>query len=278
MRKIFSEPIVHFLAVGALLFWLFAIFSDSDQTSDYQIVIKQSDLDVLYANFTRTWQRQPSEQEMNGLLEDWIREEIAYREALALGLEQEDAYIKRRLRMKMELILNDMSNLGQPTDQELADFLEQNSEKFWQEPRISFTQVFFQDQLMADQAEQLLEQLANGGANAGQFGDPIMLPEHVELSSLSVIDRQFGSGFAGQLEGLAVGAWKGPVQSGYGYHLVWVHSVEAGAHPQLEDIRPEVEREFAAQREDEIREEVYTRLRDKYEIVTVDDTVANLTQ
>lgn len=278
MRKIFSEPIVHFLAIGALLFWLFASFSNSDESSDDRIVIKQSDLDVLYANFTRTWQRQPSAQEMNGLLEDWIREEIAYREALALGLEQEDAYIKRRLRMKMELILNDLSNLSPPTDQELAEFLEQNPEKFWQEGRISFTQIFFREEPTAEQVMQTLDRVGDATANAGQFGDAIMLPVHVEMSFVSAIDRQFGTGFSGQLENLETGIWQGPLPSGFGFHLVLVHEIEAGKHPELEDIRPLVEREFTAQRENDIREDVYARLREKYEIITVDDTATDPAQ
>lgn len=278
MFRWLKEPLFHFLLIGALLFFSYSVFDDTDEYNDNRIVIKQSDLDVLYANFTRTWQRQPSEQEMSGLVEDWIREEIAYREALALGLEQEDAYIKRRLRMKMELILNDMSNLSPPTDQELADFLEQNPEKFWREPRISFTQIFFQEKPTAEQAEHILEQVADAGVNIAQLGDPIMLPEHVELSSSSLIDRQFGTGFASELERLTTGAWQGPVQSGFGFHLVRVHSKEAGSYPALEDVKPVVEREYMAQREDDIREEVYTRLRNKYEIVTVDDTAVDPAQ
>lgn len=278
MFRWLKEPLFHFLLIGALLFFSYSVFDDTDEYNDNRIVIKQSDLDVLYANFTRTWQRQPSEQEMSGLVEDWIREEIAYREALALGLEQEDAYIKRRLRMKMELILNDMSNLSPPTDQELAAFLEQNPEKFWREPRISFTQIFFQEKPTAEQAEHVLEQVADAGVNIAQLGDPIMLPEHVELSSSSLIDRQFGTGFASELERLTTGDWQGPVRSGFGFHLVRVHSKEAGSYPALEDVKPVVEREYIAQREDDIREEVYTRLRNKYEIVTVDDTAVDPAQ
>jgi len=271
MKKIISEPIVHFLVIGAFLFWLFAAFSGSDETSDYRIVIRQSDLDVLQANFSRTWQRPPTDQEWNGLLENWIREEIAYREALALGLDQQDTYIKRRLRMKMELILDDIGRMNPPTEQKLAEYLKQNPEKFWREPELSFSQVFFKEKPSEQVIEKNLEQLATAAGNLDQLGDAIMLPAYVALSPLSMVDRQFGDRFAAQLENLETGTWQGPVQSGYGFHLVMVHTRQAGSHPALQDIRAVVEREFMAEREDQLKEETYARLREKYEIVLEPD-------
>ena len=204
---------------------------------------------------------------MNGLLENWIREEIAYREALALGLDDQDTYIKRRLRMKMELILDDIGKLNPPTEQELAEYLEQNPEKFWRESELSFSQVFFKEKPAEQVIEQTVEQLANTGADLEQFGDAIMLPPYVSVSPLSMIDRQFGDGFAAQIENLETGTWQGPVQSGYGFHLVMVHTRQAGSHPALQDIRAVVERELMAEREEQLKEETYARLREKYEIV-----------
>jgi len=267
MFRWLKEPLFHFLLIGALLFWSYSIFDDSGEYNDYRIVVKQSDLNVLLANFTRTWQRPPTAQEMKGLLENWIREEIAYREAMALGLDEQDTYIKRRLRMKMELILDDIGKMNPPTDQELAEYLEQNPDKFWREPELSFSQVFFKEKPSEQVFKQAVEQLATAGANPDQLGDAIMLPPHVTLSSLSMIDRQFGDGFAAQIENFETGTWQGPVQSGFGFHLVMVHTKQAGSHPALQDIRAVVEREFMVQREDQVREETYARLREKYEVV-----------
>jgi hypothetical protein len=277
MFRWLKEPLFHFLLIGAILFVSYSVFDDSDEYNDNRIVIKQSDLNVLLANFTRTWQRPPTDQEMNGLLQNWIREEIAYREALALGLDEQDTYIKRRLRMKMELILGDIGKMNPPTEQELTEYLEQNSDKFWREPEFGFSQVFFEVKPTRQVIEQTVALLANDGANPEQYGDAIMLPGYVSLSPLSMIDRQFGDGFAAQLENLETGSWQGPVQSGFGFHLVMVHTRQAGTHPDLQDIRAVVEREFMAEREDQLKEKTYTRLREKYEIVVEPEDAADAT-
>lgn len=277
MFRWLKEPLLHFLLIGALLFFSYSVFDDSDEYNDNRIVIKQSDLNVLLANFTRTWQRPPTDQEMNGLLQNWIREEIAYREALALGLDEQDTYIKRRLRMKMELILGDIGKMNPPTEQELAEYLEQNPDKFWREPEFGFSQVFFEVKPTRQVIEKTVALLANDGANPEQYGDAIMLPGYVSLSPLSTIDRQFGDGFAAQLENLETGSWQGPVQSGFGFHLVMVHTRQAGSHPDLQDIKAVVEREFMAEREDQLKEETYTRLREKYQIVVEPKDAADAT-
>lgn len=277
MFRWLKEPLFHFLMIGAFLFWAYSLFDDSDEYNDNRIIVKQSDLSVLHANFMRTWQRPPTDQEWNGLLENWIREEIAYREAMALGLDEQDTYIKRRLRMKMELILDDIGNMNPPTEQELAEYLERNPDKFWREPELSFSQVFFKDKPTEQVTEQIVAKLTDEGANPEQFGDAIMLPAYVPLSSLAIVDRQFGDGFAAQIENLETGTWQGPVQSGYGFHLVMVHTRQAGSHPELQDIRAVVEREFMVEREDQLKEDTYARLREKYEIVLEPDDAPGAT-
>lgn len=177
----------------------------------------------------------------------------------------------------MELILDDIGNMNPPTDQELAEYLEQNPEKFWRESELSFSQVFFKEKPAEQVIEQTVEQLANAGTDLEQFGDAIMLPPYVTLSSLSVIDRQFGDGFAAQLENLETGTWQGPVQSGYGFHLVMVHTSQPGSLPPLKDIRAVVKRELMVEREDQFKEETYARLREKYEIVLEPDDAPGAT-
>ncbi|RZW12909.1 MAG: peptidyl-prolyl cis-trans isomerase, partial [Desulfobulbaceae bacterium] len=114
MKRILTEPLVHFLLIGALLFLGFSVFRASDESMDTTIVVTDNDIKVLKADFERTWQRPPREAELEGLLEEKIREEIAYREGLALGLDRDDPYIRRRLRMKLELLLEDISAQASP--------------------------------------------------------------------------------------------------------------------------------------------------------------------
>ena len=163
------------------------------------------------------------------------------------------------------------------TEQELAEYLEQNPDKFWRESELSFSQVFFEEEPAEKVIEQTVEQLANAGTNLEQFGDAIMLPAYVDLSPLSMVDRQFGDGFAVQLESFETGTWQGPVQSGYGFHLVMVHTRQAGSLPALRDIKAVVERELMVEREDQLKEETYARLREKYEIVLEPDDAPGAT-
>jgi hypothetical protein len=269
VKKIIREPLLHFLLIGVLLFVVFAYFRDSDGATADRIVLTQNNLQVLLANFARTWQRQPTRQELDNLVENWIREEIAYREALALGLEKEDAVIKRRLKMKLDLMLEDMAGLDQPDEQELVAYLEQHRDRFRREAELGFSQVFFKEETPESEIDQALAQLARAGAAADlhQFGDPIMLPARLPLTPLDMIDNQFGSDFAANLADIEVGTWQGPLRSGYGLHLVLVLEKRPAIDPQLEEVRDVVVRELMAERIEAIKEDAYAGLRENYEIV-----------
>lgn len=278
MKKILTEPLVHFLVIGALLFIGFSLAQDGDQTMANKIVVTENDITVLKADFERTWQRPPQEKELKGLLEEKIREEIAYREGLELGLDRDDPYIRRRLRMKLELMLEDISAQSTPTDEELATFLAENREMFRRQPRIGFSQVYLNPASHGDQlereAENLRERLSReeGPLNLELFGDAIMLPRKFPLSPTTVISRQFGKMFVDQLDKVEVGEWQGPIRSGYGYHLVFVEERIEGRDPELAEIRPAVEREYDLKLRKELKEKIYSGLREKYTIVIEDES------
>lgn len=273
LKRIFKEPLVHFLLLGALLFIVFEVFGTTDAEGDKMITITQAQVETIRAGFTRTWQRPPTAAELEGLVEEHIRDEVAYREALAMGLDREDPYIRRRLRMKIDLMLEDMSELMPPAQEELTAFLDQHREVFRREPSYHFSQVYLDPQSRSNSlqqdADRLLEQLAEAGPDIDlvQYGDPTMLPLTVSLSPASVVDRTFGNEFSEQLAGLAVGTWQGPVQSSYGYHLVRVHEYIPGRDPDFSEIRDVVEREFMAQRRKEVKEKTYARLSEGYRVV-----------
>jgi hypothetical protein len=272
MKRILTEPLVHFLLIGALLFVGFALLQSDDQSMETTIVVTDGDIKILKADFERTWQRPPRETELEGLIEEKIREEIAYREGLALGLDRDDPYIRRRLRMKLELMLEDISTQRSPADEELQKFLNENREKFRQEPRYSLSQVYLNPaqrrETLEEDAEELLERLNRGGhqVDLGQIGDSIMLPRDFPLSPASVINRQFGSDFTNQLSDLATGTWQGPIRSGYGIHLVLIDERVEGRDPELEEIRSLVEREYELVMRKELKEKIYANLREKYTV------------
>ena len=124
MKYLLREPLFHFLIIGGLLFVLFNFVDNPAGPQSDQLVITTGQTDYLKANFTRTWQRSPTKQELRGLTESYVRDEIFYREALAMGLGRDDSVIRRRLKQKFEIMSDDLAGLAIPTDEELKNFIE----------------------------------------------------------------------------------------------------------------------------------------------------------
>lgn len=245
----FREPLVHFLAIGALLFLLFNWRGGGGPGSN-RIVITPGQVDSMVAGFTRTWQRPPTEQELKGLVDEYVREEMATREAMALGLDREDTIIRRRLRQKLEFMVEDTVDATPPTDADLQAWLDEHPEVFRIEPEVAFRQVYVSPDRRGakvdEDARKLLVQLTAAGSSVeiDTAGDPLMLPHEVERSRRTDVARQFGEEFADAILTVEPGRWAGPIRSGYGLHLVLVRERQEGRSPALADVRPIVEREF----------------------------------
>ena len=273
MKKLLQDPLLHFLLIGAALFLVFGLIKSPAGNEENRIIITGGDIDSLQANFLRTWQRPPTKEELSGLIDDKVRDEIAYREALAMGLDQDDAVIRRRLRMKMELLVEDIAGLSSPSDEELAAFLHEHMDSFRQEPQVSFKQVYLNSDRrgagVEEDAQKLLAKLAAAGpgADPGTYSDPNMLPEEFTLYHASDVERLFGASFAGGVFQVQTGKWTGPVQSSYGLHLVFVSERIEGRDPELSEVRDAVEREWAAERRREFKEDIYKKLRERYTVV-----------
>ena len=140
--KLLREPLLHFLVIGALLFGVFQLADADDEPAPGEIVVSAGQIANLEAIFSRTWQRPPSAEELDGLVEDYIRDEVLYREAVAMGLDRDDAVIRRRMRQKMEFVADVMADV-EPTDAELKTFVAEHSERFRREPHFSFSHVYF---------------------------------------------------------------------------------------------------------------------------------------
>jgi hypothetical protein len=265
------EPLVHFLAIGALLFVIFSWRGGA--AGGDRIVITPGQVDSMVASFVRTWQRPPTEAEMKGLLDDWVREEIATREAMALGLDRDDTVIRRRLRQKLEFASDDSVDATPPTDAELQSWLDAHPDTFRSEPAAAFRQVYVSQERGQAAAEaealRLLGTLkaAQPSASIEGLGDSIMLPREVERSSRSQIAREFGEEFADAVSALAPGQWHGPVASGYGVHLVFVRDRVEARLPPLDEVRPIVEREFTSDRRTRELNATYERLLERYRVV-----------
>jgi len=274
LRSVLREPLVHFLLLGALLFALDAwLRPGGAPAADTAIRVGEARVRSLSQNFARVWQRPPTRMELEGLIEDHVREEVLVREALALGLDRDDAIVRRRLRQKMEFVSDETAALAVPTDQDLAGYLAANPEAFTTPGRVSFAQVYLDParrgpKLEAD-AKRLLGQLNGPGhrADPAALGDALRLLEtrYDDLPQFE-LERLFGEAFAKALFEQPIGTWVGPVASGYGQHLVRVESKQPGGVAALADVRPLVEREWANARRKALGEAYYARLRAKYRV------------
>jgi len=274
-KSLLREPLVHFLLLGAMLFvldgWLRP--SSSEAKSAGEIVVSEARIRNLAQNFSRTWQRPPTREELDGLVESFIREEVMVREALAVGLDRDDAIIRRRLQQKMEFVSEEAAALARPTDAELNTYLQANPDAFRKEPRATFVQIYLDprkrtDSLQAD-ARRLIDMLNRAGSSPdlARFGDTLMLLEaRYENATQAELARLFGKEFADVIVKQPTGRWVGPIASGYGAHLVRVESVTPGGTPALEEVRPALEREWANAKRKELSQAFYAKLRAKYAI------------
>ena len=273
MKSLLREPLVHFLLIGAALFLVFGLFNDPAGPQSDRIIITPGQIEFLEANFTRTWQRSPTEQELQGLISSHVREEIFYREALAFGLDRDDPIIRRRLKQKLEFMSDDLAGVAIPSDEQLEKFLETHPERFRIEPQVAFRHVFFnidkRGEEAMDEAERLLALLSDEGCNADPdtLGDTLMLPKSFDILPASQVARLFGEAFSRELIRVKIGQWAGPIRSGYGLHLVLVTDSVEGRLPELDETREVVEREWLAVHKKEVQEHIYNRLQERYTVV-----------
>jgi len=274
LKRLLREPLVQFLLLGAAVFLLDAWLRPSaGPAASTEIVVGEARIRNLAQNFQRTWQRPPTRLELDGLIESHIREEVYYREALALGLDRDDPIIRRRLQQKVEFVSEEAAALSPPTDAELAGYLKAHADAFAVEARATFLQVYLdparRTATLAADARRLLERLngAGGAPGPAKLGDTLLLIEpRYENATRTEIERLFGAEFAATLVKQPVGTWAGPIPSGFGVHLVKVEAIEHGGVPSLDAVRPLVEREWMNAKRSELSRAFYDRLRARYTI------------
>ncbi|WP_193210695.1 peptidyl-prolyl cis-trans isomerase [Luteolibacter marinus] len=265
--KILKEPLLHFVLIGALIFALYQRFDpEAEAPGETEVVVTSGRIQQLSAIFQKTWQRPPTRDELQGLVDDFILEEIYYREATAAGLDHNDTLIRRRLRQKMEFLTDDLA-AGTPGDEELAEFVEANPERFRKPPATTFRQIFFNPDKLGDQRDQIIAdaaaELAKGEVPEGH---PTLLPPDMSGATPKRVTATFGEEFAGALAGLEVGKWSEPIRSGFGIHFVRVDDRTDAELPPLGEIRPVVLREWEHEQREAFRDRFQSELLKKYEV------------
>ena len=266
------EPLLQFLVLGAALFGLFHLVDRKKAEAPTRIVISSARVANLADGFARTWQRPPSREELQGLVDDYIRDEVFYREGRAAGLDRDDVIIRRRVRQKMEFLAEDMS-VPEPTEEQLAAYLASNPERFRTEDHITFHQIFLSATRRAGTIDVDSKQLANtlartdAAVEATSLGDPFLLGEEFHAVSQNDIASIFGDGFAKRIFDVEQGRWQGPIASTFGQHFVYISERIPGSLPPLDAVRPAVLREWSNARRLEAEQKLYGSLRERYEIV-----------
>jgi hypothetical protein len=273
MQKMIREPLFHFLLLGAVIFFIAGRSRSIAVPSGEKIVVTQSQIESIVVGFSRTWMRPPTQEEMQGLVDDYVREEVLYREAKAMGLDQDDVIVRRRMRQKFEFLADELAaRTGPPTDPELEAYLRQHADKYSEEPSFSFEHIFFSREkrgaTAGAEATAMLARLSGKGAiDIEKVGDAFLLPSRFEKTSAGETARLFGEKFAKELTKTQLETWAGPFESSYGLHLVRVNARIPEVAPQLANVRESVLRDLLSDRRRQELDTQYEKLRARYTVV-----------
>jgi hypothetical protein len=270
------EPLVHFLLIGLLLFAVYGYMHrgpDGVESSD-QIILTLDDLRQIEIAFTAQWQRPPTSEEMGALIDSRIREEVLYREALALGLDKEDSIVKRRMAQKMDFLAEDLSDLREPTMGELKSWFEKNSQRFAFPSRVTFRHLYFSPDRRSGSARNaamdVLAKIADEPGDtpvAAGLADPFMFQDYYGDRTPEQVAKEFGPDFAEGLFQLTPGKWQGPIESGYGWHLVWIDSITPGRVPDFEEVEPDVRSAWYEEQRYEFKHKAFQAMKARYQVV-----------
>ncbi len=271
MKKILKEPLFHFLLIGAFLFLLFDVVNTSE-TDSKDIIIDQSDIEQLVNTWEMQWKRKPTIEELSNLLQSNIKQEVFYLEALNMNLDHNDEIIKRRLSQKMEFLSNDLASMTKPSDTELKEYFDEHEEKYLTPYVYSFYQIpFTLDSSGKDyfkKAESVLKNNQDATFEVMKAkADRFIFPNEYVNTTSDRLAKQLGSDFSNALETVATNVWVGPMDSGFGTHLVFITTKEVPKKPEFESVRNEIERDFAYDKEKQVNQAVYDQMKKGYRIV-----------
>jgi peptidyl-prolyl cis-trans isomerase C len=276
MKAHLREPLLQFLLLGAVLFAAdtYVNRGRGGVEPSRQLTLTLDDLRQLTLYFQSQWRRPPTADEFNAMIEDRIQEEILYREGLAMGLDKDDTIVKRRLAQKVRFLAEDVASAHEPTTVELQAWFAKNAQKFTLPGRISFRHVYFspdrRGQRVRNDAVEALAKVA-GEPEESQAAplraDRFMFQEYYSDRSAEQLAKEFGPQFAHEIFTLKNGAWQGPIESGYGWHLVFVQSITPGRVPALEEIESDVRTAWLSDQKEQAWRKAYREMRAKYAVL-----------
>jgi parvulin-like peptidyl-prolyl isomerase len=276
VKRLLREPLIHFLLIGVVLFAVDHYLEPARGVapSSKQIQLSLDDLGQLVMLFQAQWRRQPTAQELSRLVENKVQEEILYREALAMGLDKDDTIVKRRMAQKLRFLAEDVAAAREPDTAEIWSWFEKNKTMFAQPSRVSFRHLYFapdrRGQSARDDAARTLSKLAGQPQDAklaASLADPFMFQDYYRDRAPDYLGKEFGPQFAQAVAKLAPGSWQGPIESGYGWHLVFIDTVIPGRVPDFEEIEGDVKSAWLNEQKEKAWDQAYKELRAKYTVL-----------
>jgi len=278
------EPLVQFLLIGSCIYGLYAwVGTPAEDATESSIIVDAARVESLSRQWQQRWNRPPTRQELDGLIDSFVREEILYRQAIAMGLDVGDPITRRRMAQKLEFVTNDLALLNEPTSDQLEQYFDENQARYRDSDLITFHQVFLDpdargEATLEDAAGILAELQAASDPEAAALdaGDRIMTERYFNQASEIEVQRQLGSGFAQAVMKLEPGQWHGPVLSGYGVHLVCVREVQDAPPPIFEDVKQRVLEDWQTEQQEIFNAEFYEGLASRYDIVIAEPPAGSL--
>jgi hypothetical protein len=275
MTRWLREPLVQFLLIGGLLFAVYAATGrGTGSESSQEIRLNYDDLAQLVLLFQSQWRRDPTPEELGRLVENRVQEEVLYREGLALGLDKGDTIVKRRMAQKMQFLAEDVAAAHEPSKEELQTWYQKNRDAFTQPPRVSFRHLYFSPDRRGartrDDAAAALAKLTGEPQDtklASALTDRFMFQDYYRERAPENLAKDFGPKFAFEVAKLPSGSWQGPIESGYGWHLVFIDTVVPGRAPTFEEIEPDVKVAWLAEQKAKAWENAYREMRAKYTVL-----------
>jgi hypothetical protein len=276
IKCLLREPLTHFLFIGAALFAVYYYMQPvrSAPPSSKQIQLSLDELAQLTVLFQSQWRRDPTPEEFSRMVEQKVQSEVLYREALAMDLDKHDEIVKRRMAQKMQFLAEDVAAAREPTTEELKMWFARNTDKFALPKRVSFRHLYFSPDKRGararDDAAKGLAQI-NGQPEGVKIpessADPFMFQEYYRDRAPDYLGKEFGPQFAEALKKLPAGSWQGPIQSGFGWHLVFVDTEIPGRIPDFEEIESDVKTAWLAEQKAAAWDKAYKEMRAKYTVL-----------
>jgi hypothetical protein len=275
-RRLVSEPLLHFVAAGALLFAGYHLLTpvQDGAANTNQIVLTKDDIRQLAISWLAQGRSTPTPQQVRGLVDQKVTQEILFREAVSLGLDRDDEVVKRRLAQKMDFLATDVASLQEPTDAELKAWFDKNSETFALPAHATFRHLYFSTDRHGKETEEvaaaalaLVEGKSPDSSEVAAIGDPFMFQNHYGDATPDQMAKEFGPEFSKALFQLTPGKWGGPVKSGYGWHLVWIDSIEPGRIPTYAEVMPNVKAGWVDDKYREIKTSALNEMRSRYSVL-----------